>query len=202
MKFDKYYYLKDALTLAEDLLGKVIVRRIDKNFIRARIVETEAYTGENDRACHTYNGKKTKRTKTMYESGGCLYIYTIYGMYEMLNIVSGPKNSGEAVLIRAVEILNEFDIVSNNRYKKDYNKLSSYEKKNLSNGPAKVSMALKIDKSYNAYDLMGDEIYIENDNFDDFIIVKAKRIGIDYAKEAKDYLYRFYIKSNKNVSKI
>lgn len=200
MKISKKFYEQEAISLAENLLGKILVRKIGNTILKARIVETEAYPGENDKGSHNYGGRFTERTKTLYAKGGHIYIYLIYGMYELLNIVSGEEGSGQGVLIRAVEPLSELNLFSQNRFSKDYMNLSSYQKKNLTNGPGKLTKAMKITRKYNGFVLSRDDIYIEDDDYSNFEIVKTKRIGINYAEEAKDFPYRFYIKGNKYVS--
>lgn len=197
---DRNFFRKDTIKLAKDLLGKVFVRKIDGKLVRSRIVETEAYLGINDRASHTFNDNKTNRNKIMYMDCGILYVYLTYGIHYLLNISSVGEGVPEAVLIRAIEPLNNFDVFANNRFGKDYKDLNSYQRKNLSNGPAKLTKALKIDKSFNGKDIFSNNFYLENGD-NNFGIVESKRIGIDYAKEAKDYLYRFYIKDNNYVSK-
>lgn len=200
MKISKKFYEQEAIGLAENLLGKILVRKIGNTILKARIVETEAYPGKNDKGSHNYGERITERTKTLYSKGGHIYIYLIYGMYELLNVVSGEEGSGQGVLIRAIEPLTELNYFSQNRFSKDYIDLSSYQKKNLTNGPGKLTKAMKITREYNGFDLNRDDIYIEDDSYSDFEIVKTKRIGIDYAEEAKDFLYRFYIKGNRYVS--
>lgn len=201
MKLGRDFYKDDALTVGKNLLGKVLVRNIDGYTLKGRIVEVEAYTGKDDKGSHTYNDKKTERTKTMYKIGGHLYVYFIYGMYHLINVVTSDENSGEAVLIRGLEPLNNIDKISKNRFGKTFDELSSYQKKSLTNGPGKLSMAFQIDKNEDGIDLLEDEIYIEDDGFSDFEIGISKRIGIDYAEEAVDFPYRFFIKENKYVSK-
>lgn len=200
MKIGKEFYLRDALTVAKDLLGKVIVRTTKDGIIKSRIVEVEAYTGEKDKACHTYGGRKTPRTSIMYKEGGYIYVYLIYGMYSLMNIVTGGEENGEAVLIRAIEPLNDLDIFSRNRFGKAYKDLTSYQRKNLTSGPGKLTKAILINRNDNGKDLFGEEIYLEDDGYKDFEFVESKRIGIDYAEEAREFLYRFYIKGNPNVS--
>lgn len=196
---DKDFFNRDTLEVAKDLLGKTLLRYDNDIIYRTKIVETEAYLGVEDRAAHTFNDKKTKRTKIMYEDAGTIYVYQTYGIHFMLNIVTLEKGVPEAVLIRAVEPLNEIDQISINRFGKVYDDLSSYQKKNLTNGPGKLCKALNIDKNLNGKNLFKDEIYIK-DSDDSPDIVVDKRIGIDYAKEAVDYPYRFYIKNNPFVS--
>ena len=202
MIIDKSYFKSDALFLAKDLLGKVLVREIDGKIIKSKIVETEAYIGKTDKACHAYNGKRTTRTEVLYSEGGVAYVYLIYGMYNCLNVVTGEKEEAEAVLIRALEPLNEFNYISNKRFNEDYEKLSNQKKISLTNGPGKLCKALSIDRSLNYCKLYEKgELYIEEGDNESFDVVTTKRIGIDYAEEAKDFMWRFYIDKNKYVSK-
>lgn len=202
MIINKEFYNRNALDVAKDLLGKVLVREVDGKVLKGRIVETEAYVGATDKACHAYNGLRTKRTEPLYEEGGVSYIYFIYGLYHCFNVVTNEKEVAEAVLVRAIEPLNEFDYISKIRYNKEYNELTKTQIKNLTNGPSKLCLAYLIDRNINVLRLYEKgPIYIEDDNYDDFEIVDTKRIGIDYAEEAKDFLWRFYIKDNPFVSK-
>ena len=186
MRLGRDFYNRDTLTVAKELLGKVLVRKINGVTLKGKIVETEAYIGAIDKASHAYGGKRTNRTETLYADPGTVYVYIIYGMYHCLNLISEEKDVAGGVLIRGIEPLEGIEEMSKLRYKKSYEELSSYEKKNFSNGPSKLCMALGIDDSL-----------IKKD----FSIVEAKRIGIDYAEEARDFLWRFYIKDNKFVSK-
>ncbi|MCD3193892.1 DNA-3-methyladenine glycosylase [Clostridium botulinum C] len=199
-KLNKEFYRRDTIQVAKDLLGKYIVINEDNEKIIAKIVEVEAYLGINDKAAHSYGGRRTERTKVMYEDGGCVYVFQIYGMYNCLNIVTSHKEVPQAVLIRAVEPISNIDKFSFNRFKKNFNELTKYQQKNITNGPGKLCMAMNITKEFNGEDLSLDRIYIL-DNKEEFQVVSSKRIGIDYAEEAKDYLLRFYIKDNKYVSK-
>ena len=168
MKLDNAFYSKRAFEMAPSLLGKLLCRRIcDENgerVIKYRIIETECYFGEEDTACHAHKGK-TERTKIMYHEGGVAYVYLCYGIHSLLNVVSGPKDFPEAVLIRGVE---------------------GYE------GPGKLTKALKIDRSLNGENLINsEELWIEDDGYK--AEYKAgKRIGIDYATpEYRDILWRY-----------
>ncbi|KEI06600.1 3-methyladenine DNA glycosylase [Clostridium sp. K25] len=199
-KLNKEFYRRDTIQVAKDLLGKYIVINEDNEKIIAKIVEVEAYLGINDKAAHSYGGRRTERTKVMYEDGGCVYVFQIYGMYNCLNIVTSHKEVPQAVLIRAVEPISNIDKFSFNRFKKNFNELTKYQQKNITNGPGKLCMAMNITKEFNGEDLSLDRIYIL-DNKEEFQVISSKRIGIDYAEEAKDYLLRFYIKDNKYVSK-
>lgn len=202
MILDKSYFRSDALTLAKSLLGKILVREVDGKIIKSKIVETEAYVGKCDKACHAYNGKRTNRTEILYSEGGVAYVYLIYGMYNCLNVVTGIEEESEAVLIRAVEPLNEFEYISNKRFNQNYNKLSNSKKISLTNGPGKLCRALCIDRNLNGCELYKKgKLYIIEGSNEDFNIISTKRIGIDYAEEAKEFLWRFYIDKNKYISK-
>lgn len=201
MILHKEFYKQGALTLAKELLGKVIVRTVDNVTLKAKIVETEAYIGEIDKASHAYNGRRTERTEPLFREGGIAYVFFIYGKYYCFNVISGLEDKGEGVLIRAIEPLNEFDYLAKKRFNQSYKELSETKKKAITNGPSKLCLAFSIDKSYNYKKLYekGD-LYIE-DNDEKIDIVETTRVGIDYAEEAIDFLWRFYIKGNKYVSK-
>ena len=208
---NKDFFQQDAINLAKGILGKYLIREYNGKQIVSKIVETEAYMGIDDKAAHVYGDKKTDRTMPLYLSGGHIYVYLIYGMYYCLNISANKENIPECVLIRAIEPVKGIEEICQNRYKKDYSNLTTYQKKNISNGPGKLCMALNIDKSLNCKSILGDELYISDFYYEkdkkvfadcNFEIEKDKRINIDYAQEAKDYLWRFYIKDNKYVSVI
>ena len=202
MIISKEFYNRSALEVAQDLLGKVLVREVDGKILKGKIVETEAYIGAIDKACHAYNGRRTKRTEILYEEAGVSYIYFIYGLYHCFNVVTNKKDVAEAVLIRALEPINELDYISEIRYNKKYDELTKTQLKNLTNGPSKLCLAYLLNKDLNAVKLYEKgAVYITDENSNDFEIVESKRIGIDYAEEAKDFLWRFYIKDNIYVSK-
>jgi len=198
---EKEFYRQGALILAKELLGKTIVRVIDGVTLKGKIVETEAYIGEIDKASHAYNGRRTERTEPLFREGGIAYVYFIYGLYHCFNVISGLEDKGEGVLIRAVEPLNEFDYLAKKRFNQSYEELTRSKKRSLTNGPSKLCMAYSIDKSENYKKLYekGD-FYIEDSKKENFEIVETKRIGIDYAEEAVDFPWRFYIKDNKYIS--
>ncbi|NLK63569.1 MAG: DNA-3-methyladenine glycosylase [Tissierellia bacterium] len=197
MKLNRNFYDRDARIVAEDLIGKILVRKYGDTVIKSRIVETEAYIGAIDKASHGYGGKVTPRTKIMYGPPGYAYVYLIYGMYYCLNFVTEKEGVCSAVLIRAVEPLLNEEEMSINRYGKQLKELTKYQKKNISNGPGKLCNALKITIKHYGADLTGDEIYVEDDGYRDFKTEKSKRINIDYAEEAKNFLWRYTIQHNK-----
>ena len=193
------FFERDTVEVAKNLLGKKIIRNISGNFFCAKIVETEAYLGLEDRACHSYGGNITKRNEILYKEAGTIYVYLIYGMYNLLNIVTKNENDPEAVLIRAVEPIENIDAMAVNRFGKIYKDLSSYQKKNLTNGPGKLTMAMGIDRALNGKILSKDYLFIE-DGEKVKNIITAKRIGIDYAGEDANLPLRFYIGDNPYVS--
>jgi DNA-3-methyladenine glycosylase len=194
------FYNRDSLIVAKELLGKVLVHEIVGQKVSAKIVESEAYMGIEDKAAHSYGGKRTPRVEVMYGGPGFSYVFIIYGMYYCFNIVTREEGNPQAVLIRAVEPIGGFDLMAQNRFKKTYNQLTKSQIKGLTNGPGKLCRAFLIDKSLNGEDLCGSKLYVEEGETEKFSIVSAKRVGIDYAGEAKDYLWRFYIEDNKYVS--
>lgn len=195
-KLPEDFYLQDAVSAAENLLGKIIVKKYGNTYLQAVIVETEAYKGSIDLAAHSFNGK-TPRNSVMFEPGGKLYVYFTYGMHYCANIVTGEKGEGDAVLIRAVEPLNGEDIIAKNRF--PGRRLNSKDKINLTNGPAKFAQAFDIKKKDNGLNLLGDNFFIlDSQKLTRDKITVTTRIGI---KKSVDLPWRFYITKNKYVSK-
>lgn len=202
-KLDREFYNKDSIQLSKALLGKILVRELEEEKLCFKIVETEAYMGVTDKAAHSYGGKFTERTKVMFGKCGVAYIYMIYGMYNCFNVVASEEGNPQAVLIRAAEPVEGFNIISRLRYNKEFSELTKKEVINFANGPGKFCKAANMTKKDNGIDLCDDLIYFCDSNEEAmFDIVCSKRINIDYAEEARDYLWRFYIKDNKFVSKI
>ena len=196
MRLGEDFYKQDAVTVAENLVGKLLVRKLKGEKVECRIVETEAYAGPEDKASHAYQNKKTDRTEVMFNSGGCVYVYLIYGIHNCLNIVTNEKGKPEAVLVRAVEPLSGIEIIKEKR------DIKSKQVEEFTNGPGKLSQALDINKELNGYDLVsGDEIYLKtDDNNPEYQVISGKRINIDYAEEYREKLWRFFIKGNPFVS--
>lgn len=195
---DRSFFSVDCETLATRLLGSTLAKKLPSGEVcRARIVETEAYLGGEDKAAHSYNGKKTERNTAMFMQPGTAYVYSIYGVHCCFNI-SG-NGEGAAVLIRALEPLEGVAFMQERRktVKKD---------RDLCNGPAKLCQAMGIDKSYNRADLVScDTLWVEPRGeappLSDADIVKSARIGVDYAEEWAKKPLRFYIRGNQCVSK-
>lgn len=152
---EEYYQNEDVVSLAKDLLGKILYTKIDNEITAGIIVETEAYFGIKDKASHAYGGRRTNRTETMYGSGGIAYVYLCYGMHNLFNIVSSKENDPHAVLIRGIQPLVGIDIIEQRRN-------MSHSKGAISAGPGSAAKALGIDKTFNAKNLTGDEIWIED----------------------------------------
>lgn len=195
------FYQRSSLEVAPDLLGLYLVHKLDSELLIGKIVEVEAYMGALDRAAHSFNNLRTPRNEVMYGESGHAYVYFIYGMYYCFNVVCAEINNPQAVLIRALEPLSGFRQMALNRYQKPFEILTPKEKKNLSNGPGKLCQAMKIIRENNGDDLTTSPIQIWTNNEAKPIIATSPRINIDYAKEAKDYPWRFYIKGNPYVSK-
>lgn len=194
MKINRDFYNRDGLTVSEELLGKTLVHITEEGITKGKIVEVEAYMGAQDKAAHSYGNLRSERTKIQYGEGGYAYVYLIYGMHICMNIVANREAIPEAILIRALEPLEGIELMKKRR-KTDNIKL-------LCNGPGKLSQAMGITKENYGDDLCGETLYLE----DGIVIpkskiLKSKRINIDYAEEAKDYLWRFTIKDNPYVSK-
>jgi len=189
------FFNQDAISLAKDLIGKHITRTIDGHELTGKIVETEAYMGIDDRASHTYRGKKTKRTEILYGEGGFAYVYTIYGIYQCLNIVANHESIPQAVFIRALEPIVGLENM------REYRKTEISKIKNLTNGPSKLCQSLRIDKQLYGYDLKnGGELYINNSN-EKISIASSPRINIDYSGPDKSKPWRFFDPKSDFLSK-
>jgi len=189
------FYKNDAVAAAEKLIGKLIVREMNNKKIIVKIVETEAYAGPDDKASHAYNNRKTNRTEVMFKKGGNVYVFLIYGIHHCFNIVTGKMGVPSAVLIRAVEPVVGIDLIRENRG------IKSNRTEDLTNGPGKLAQALKIDLSFNGYNLItGSKLYIIDNENDNLNVNSSERINIDYAEEYKNKRWRFYLADSKFLS--
>ncbi len=189
MKLPKNYYLNESVVdIAKDLIGKVLITRINNIATAGIITETEAYNGIYDKACHAYNGRITERNKVLYETGGISYVYLCYGMHYLFNVVTNKKNIPEAVLIRAIKPIEGLTTIFKRISKQSLTN-------NIFSGPGKVTKALGIDKRLNTQALTGNQIWIEDKsikiNYQHLSV--GPRIGVDYAQEDALLPYRFYI---------
>ena len=181
-KLPRTFYRRDAETVAREMIGTILARRDGRVTRRARIVETEAYVGAHDLACHAAKGR-TSRTDVMFGDGGYAYVYLIYGMYDMLNIVTGVKGDAQAVLIRAAEPLDGWDA-------------------DLS-GPGKICRAMRITRAKdNGRHLQGAALYLARDpQAGEPTIARSRRINVDYAKDWLHAELRFYDARSPAVTK-
>jgi len=187
-RLNKSFYVRaDVVSIARELLGKTLHTCIDGVETSGIISETEAYH-EQEKACHAYNGKRTKRTELLFREGGAAYIYLCYGIHHLFNVVTGPPEVAQAVLIRAVLPHAGLNIMLSRR------KVQS-AKANLSSGPGTLSQALGITTSLNGADLTGKEIWVEDHQLEihEKQIITGPRIGVDYAGEDALLPWRFYL---------
>lgn len=194
------FYNRDTVQVAQDLLGKYIVRTLNGELLIGRITETEAYIGRCDKACHAYNYRRTQRTETLFMAPGHAYIYLIYGMYHCLNFVTEPEGEPAAVLIRAVEPVVGMDTIYRLRF--GDKPLTPYRMKHFMDGPGKVCKGLSLTRCENGQDLMEDSLFV-CDTLAELGITPMEpqkerlcagpRIGIDYAEEARDFPWRFWL---------
>ena len=187
------FYDRDTLAVARDLLGQYLVRETGRGRLVCRITETEAYIGRMDKACHAYQYKRTARTETLFACPGTAYLYLIYGMYHCLNFVTEPEGEPCAVLLRAVEAAEGAEFMAQNRFGCGLSALTPYQRKNFLNGPGKVCRAFSLTRAQNGLDLTGDTLFLWDAGETPEQIHVGKRIGIDYAEEAADFPWRFYL---------
>ena len=179
-RLSRKFFERSPILVAQDLLGKYLIRQVGNKKVIAKIVETEAYMGEMDLASHASRGK-TPRTEIMYNSCGIAYVYLVYGIHYMFNIVAHEKGKVGAVLIRALEPMKN---------------------QKMANGPGKLSKWMKIDIKFNGEDLIkSNKLWLEDYGTKPSKIIKTTRIGVEYAKHYEDKPWRFYIKDNPSISK-
>lgn len=192
-KLTRDFYDRDTLTVAQALLGKYLVHMVDGTPLCGRIVETEAYIGRMDKACHAYGYKRTPRTETLFAPPGTAYIYLIYGMYHCLNFVTEAEGEPCAVLLRGVEAVRGGETMARNRFGHGLGEMTAYQRKNFLNGPGKVCKAFALTRAQNGLDLTGDRLFLWDGGEAVGEIHTGKRVGIDYAQEAVDFPWRFWL---------
>lgn len=193
-KLTARFFTHPTLWVAKNLLGTYLVVKQDGKILSGKIVETEAYIGEDDLACHASKGR-TPRSETLYKKAGTLYVYLIYGMYHCLNIVTEKADFPSAVLIRAVEPKEGTSVMTRRRNTKNIHRLAS--------GPGKLCDALGITRKLNGKTAYGNALWIQDrgEKTPRGAIVQSPRIGVQYAGECKDYPWRFFIKNSRFVSR-
>lgn len=180
-KLPRQFYQQDTIEVAKQLLGKYLIHQHQSTEYIGKIVEVEAYLGPHDLASHSSKGR-TKRTEVMFGPAGYAYVYLIYGMYYCTNVVTEDEGTGSAVLLRAIEPIQNITT--------------------RTQGPGLLSKAMCIDIRLNQHDLLSDDFYIaEGSHNEPITIIEKPRIGVHYAKEWADKSLRFYIKDNAFVSK-
>ncbi|MBM3877837.1 MAG: DNA-3-methyladenine glycosylase [Verrucomicrobia bacterium] len=175
------FYDRDTVSVARDLLGKLLVHRRASRDLVGRIVETEAYLGPHDLAAHSCRGL-TERTRVMFGPPGHAYVYLVYGMHHCMNVVTEPAGHGAAVLLRAVEPVRGIT--------------------RRSSGPGLLCRAMEIDRRLNARDLTTGSFFIaDSARADSFAVTRRPRVGVDYAGHWARRLLRFYIRGNAFISR-
>jgi DNA-3-methyladenine glycosylase len=192
LKISRPFYEQPTLAVARELLGKYLVRKHPDGKTVGRIVETEAYIGPRDLACHASRGR-TARTEIMFGPAGYAYVYFIYGVYYCLNIVTEEVDHASAVLIRALEPADGIELMKKRR--------KTEELRNLVSGPGKLCQAFAIDRALNGADACGKVLYIEDRGEPAPKILARPRVGVDYAGKWKDKPWRFLIRGNEFVSR-
>lgn len=200
-RLSREFYNDNTVDIAQKLLGKYLVHRLDSGEVLiGRITETEAYVGRCDKACHAYNYRRTERTNTMFGPPGHAYIYFIYGMHFCLNLVTEPEGEPSAVLIRGVEPVAGTETIRRLRFGNA--PITAYRRKNFMNGPGKVCQGMALTKAENGMDLTGDTLFVCDSPADLGFpcpevscerMCVGPRVGVDYAEEAKDFPWRFWL---------
>ncbi len=179
-RLERGFYDRDTRAVALDLLGKILVRRDGRRPRMGRIVETEAYLGVHDRACHSARGR-TARTETMFGPPGRAYVYLVYGMHHCLNVVTEAEGRACAVLLRALEPLDGLD--------------------SRCDGPGRLCRALGVDRSFDGCDLVGGPLALMDDGFQLPAVDRRPRVGVDYAGAWARRRLRFLIRGHPCVSR-
>ncbi len=189
------FYRRDTTVVAQELLGMRLCRRLpDGQLLSGLIVETEAYLGVEDAACHSAGGRRTARTETMYADGGVAYVYFIYGMHHCFNVVTRHRDQPEAVLVRALAPEQGHAL-----WQERFPRLKPVQ---WLSGPGRLCRAMQIDRTHDALSLQSDVLWLEEAQAvraEDR--VAAPRVGVDYAGEAALWPLRFFVKAEKSVSR-
>ena len=201
------FYLRDAVTVARALLGKRLIHQSHEGTTAGIIVETEAYAGHEDAACHSYQRKApvgVHRTNIMFSEGGYAYVYLIYGMYNCFNVVVNKADNPEAVLIRALEPVEGLSLMAKRRGM-EISSGRPGDLQKLCNGPGKLCIAMGITREHYGQDLCGINgssgiIITEGTTVTETDIAATPRINVNYAGEASTWPYRFVIRDNKFLS--
>jgi DNA-3-methyladenine glycosylase len=186
------FYARPVLSVARDAIGKILVHVTPEGVVAGRIVEAEAYRGPEDRAAHSYGGRRTTRTEAMFGPPGHAYVFFVYGMHWHVNLVTTKDEVPHAVLIRAVEPVHGVELMAARRGLEP-------DDRNLTNGPGKLCQAFDIDKRCYALDLCGKRLFLSEGTRGR--LGRSARIGIDYAGDWVDKRWRFFEFGNPWVSR-
>ena len=193
-----FYQNPDVVSVAKELLGKYLVTEIDGLYCSGLITEVEAYRAPDDKACHAYNNRRTKRTEIMFWPGGVAYVYLCYGIHHLFNVVTGDADMAHAVLIRAVEAKDGLEVMEDRRR-------MPAQRPQLTAGPGVMSKAMGITTKWTGQSLVDPEspIWVEDRGHQVLLhqIGESTRIGVDYAEECALWPWRFFLKDNKWVSR-
>jgi DNA-3-methyladenine glycosylase len=192
-----FYLRDDVVQIAQDLLGKALFSHIDGQTTGGIILETEAYRGPEDKASHAYNNRRTARTQTLFQKGGIAYIYTCYGIHQLLNVVTNKENIPHAVLIRALFPTHGIETIVKRRKK-------TADDPTLAKGPGSVAQALGVTKQHNGCAFDRHPLWIEETSLSipKNLIKASPRIGIAYAKEHALLPWRFFLPHLESVSEL
>jgi DNA-3-methyladenine glycosylase len=187
------FYARPVLTVAKDVIGKVLVHRTTEGVLAGRIVEAEAYRGPEDRAAHSFGGRRTERTEAMFGPPGFAYVFFVYGMHWHLNLVTTREGAPHAVLLRAVEPLQGATLMAARRGLRESDV-------NLTNGPGKLCQAFGIDRAHYGADLTRGRLFL-SEGPPPSRLGRSPRIGVDYAGSWADKPWRFFEQSSPWVSR-
>lgn len=185
------FYLHDDIHhVSRSLIGKKIFTQDSFGITSGIIVETESYAGINDKACHAYGNRRTKRTEPMFQQGGIAYVYLCYGIHHLLNVVTDKEDIPTAVLIRAIEPIDGIDLMLHRRRKEKLDK-------SLTAGPGALTQALGIDNTHNNQSFLSKNLWIEEGiKIKEDAIISSPRVGVSYAGEDALLPYRFRLKNS------
>ena len=186
------FYARPVLCVARECIGKLLVHRTPRGLLVGRIVETEAYRGPEDRAAHSFGGRRTARTEVMFGPPGHAYVFFVYGMHYQFNVVTTKTGAPHAVLVRAVEPLLGLEDMAKRR------KLATTSR-DLSNGPGKLCQAFAIDQHAYGLDLCASDLFLADGPR--IRAARSARIGIDYAGDWAQKPWRFFDPKSRYVSR-
>lgn len=188
------FYARPVLTVARDVIGKVLVHRSPEGVVAGRIVEAEAYRGPQDRAAHSFGGRRTERTEAMFGPPGFAYVFFVYGMHWHVNLVTTREGAPHAVLLRAVQPLLGAALMAERRGMAETSV-------NLCNGPGKLCQAFGIDRRHYGADLTKNQLFLSDTDGPPGKLGRSPRVGVDYAGSWADKPWRFFERDNPWVSR-